>query len=119
MPNTENDDIEHQAILELEEDHWVSSKWNKPDAAEVSWLSSSQGEDSGSDDGSGGDEDSRDQFFQNDYVKKLWDTASLNTMQPGEVHEAMEGTNPELGLFHLFFSKTFLDTLWRWTNKLL
>jgi hypothetical protein len=95
----------------------VSSEWSQPDAAEVSDSSLLQGEDSGSDNGSVGEEDSWDQFTQNDYVKQLWDAADLNILQPEEVREAVEGTNPALGLFHWFLSKNLLDTVCRWTNE--
>jgi hypothetical protein len=117
MPGTNIDEDQYQAILELEQDRWVSSEWNQPDSHVVSESPSSPGEDISSDDGSGIEEDSRDQFSQNDYVKQLWDAADLHILQPGEVREAMGGSTPELSLFHLFLSRNFLDAVWRWTNE--
>ena len=53
MPGTNIDEDQYQAILELEQDRWVSSEWNQPDSRVVSESALSLGEDSSSDDSSG------------------------------------------------------------------
>jgi hypothetical protein len=74
---------------------------------------------SGSEDGSHRDEDIEMLMNRGDNpnVQQLWDGADLHILKPGEVRQAMAGESPQLALFSLFMTRTFLGAVWSWTNK--
>jgi hypothetical protein len=52
-------------------------------------------------------------------VKKLLQSSDLHILQRGRVCAAYDSEAWELNLFHLFFSKTFLEAVGEWTNEVL
>ena len=127
MPSVDDADLsQYQEVLALEQERWIAAEWNEPDTgiavvtpSSSSQPSLSQEQDSVSDGDSGTEEVTHvsGNQFTNLYNKKFLDSAELHILQPGEVVAVAEGNNPELGLFNLFMTKTFLDTVWRWTNE--
>jgi hypothetical protein len=127
MPSVDDADLsQYQEVLALEQERWIAAEWNEPDTgiavvtpSSSSQPSLSQEQDSVSDGDSGTEEVTHvsGNQFTNLYVKKILNSAELHNLQPGEVATVAEGDNPELGLFNLFMTKTFLDTVWRWTNE--
>jgi hypothetical protein len=93
-----------------------SIEWNEPE--EVSFtqqtLQDAMGDGSGSEDGSRRDEDSvpSSSRVDNPYVQQLWDRADLHILRPGDIRQS-----PQLALFNLFMTRTFLDAVWSWTNE--
>ncbi len=52
-------------------------------------------------------------------VKNLLDSAGLHFLQAGLVTSAYVGPDKELGLFHLFLTRNYLETVLMWTNEAL
>ena len=50
------------------------------------------------------------------YVRKQVTSAKLIVLQPQRVQQAYDRAGP-LGLFFLFLTKTFIKTIWGWTNQ--
>jgi hypothetical protein len=130
---SEPDDLsqQYQEVLELEQECWNFSEWCHPEQNSVTPLSSA---------GSAGDSDSSEDDeaeelngvegsespviststpYNNEYVRTLLDSADLCIMQPGLVNAAYESENKELGLFHLFLTQNYLETVCKWTNEVL
>ena len=102
----------------LEQDRWSFSEWTSaPVVAEVIDQDGLECYESGS----CSSESSQSVHLSsgNAYVKKLLQSADLHILQPGRVCAAYDSEARELNLFHLFFSKTFLEAVGEWTNEVL
>ena len=118
----DNEDLQqYESILALEQERWIPSEWNEPEEVSFTQHTSQDatGDSSGSEDGSRGGEDSvpSSSRVDNPYVQQLWDGADLHILRPGEVRQALAGESPQLALFNLFMTRTFLDAVWSWTNE--
>ncbi len=54
---------------------------------------------------------------ENTYVKMLQTKSKLILLQKAPAKRALEGPHEELGLFYLFFTLSFWETIRLWTNK--
>ena len=120
--NNDDDVEQYNPVLDLEQDEWNFADWRHPDSNNVSASSSDEdGDVSMGDEEVGSPEvaDSPQVVESNDYIRKLVQSTDLHTLQPGVVNAAYEGVNKELGLFHLFLSQNFLETVCRWMNEVL
>lgn len=118
----DNEDLQqYESILALEQERWIPSEWNEPEEVSFTQQTSQDatGDSSGSEDGSRGGEDSvpSSSRVDNPYVQQLWDGADLHILRPGKVRQAIAGESPQLALFNLFMTRTFLDAVWSWTNE--
>ena len=114
---------QYQAVLDLEQDRWDLSEWGCP-IAEGSSPPSSPSLSQGEDEESSESEEEPDggevcDPYDNCYVRKLRESADLHLLQPGAVYSAFDGDEKELGLFHLFLTKNYLETVCKWTNEVL
>jgi hypothetical protein len=111
---------QYQGVLELEQETWTLSKWRNPVAEGVSPSPSSpasQDEVSSLEEASDSEDGPGSCPYDNTYVKQLLESADLHILQPGAVNTAFEGAEKELGLFHLFFTKNYLETVCKWTTE--
>jgi len=53
----------------------------------------------------------------NDYVKSILQSANLHILQPTLVNNAYDSEDRKRNLFHLFFTKNYLETVCCWTAK--
>jgi hypothetical protein len=53
----------------------------------------------------------------NDYVRSILQSANLLILQPTLVNNSYDSEDRERNLFHLFFTKNYLETVCRWTAK--
>ena len=53
---------------------------------------------------------------QNEYIQELLQRTKLEILQKDKVMRAY-ASKKELGLFHLFLTKAFFESLRKWTNK--
>jgi hypothetical protein len=58
-----------------------------------------------------------DNPYDNAYVKRLLDIADLHILQPGEVNLAYGSSSKQLGLFRLFSTSNYVETVCKWTNE--
>lgn len=55
----------------------------------------------------------------NEYVRRLLRSADLKLLKPGLAYAAYDSEETEQNLFHLFFSKAYLERVCSWTNPVL
>jgi hypothetical protein len=119
MSQESDEALDLHPVEELEQE----DGWNFPD-----WTNSSPPIDVEEDDGlEGGDCDStstdsseRVNFTSgNEYVRRLLRSAELKLLKPGLAYAAYDSEEKEQNLFHLFFSKAYLERVCTWTNPVL
>jgi hypothetical protein len=62
-------------------------------------------------------EDKKEIDPKNEYIKMLRKQSKLVLLQKARAKKALRGPHEELGLFYLFFTMSFWDTIRLWTNK--
>jgi hypothetical protein len=65
------------------------------------------------------DADGTVKLVDNDYVNGILKSANLYILQLGQVSLAYNSSQRESDLFHLFFTKNFLETVCKWSNEAL
>jgi hypothetical protein len=63
------------------------------------------------------EEISDDTVVDNDYVRSILQLANLCILQPTLVNKVYDNEDRERNLFHLFFTKNYLETVCCWTAK--
>jgi hypothetical protein len=147
MSNPGNCDVSSfEHLLELEQDAWSFSQWRSPSVDVLQQLNSSSsppncavGSAHGKDDevdvevediddecsrpldevDDNADADGTVKLLDNDYVNGILKSADLHILQPGQVSSAYNSSWKESDLFHLFFTKNFLETICKWSNEAL
>jgi hypothetical protein len=123
---------EYQLALELEESHWNTSEWRNPDditrgcslSSSPLSVETSEGDSPVSIEAPDSDEEileeeevSDDTAVDNDYVRSILQSADLCILQSTLVNNAYNSEDRERNLFHLFFTKNYLETVCHWTAK--
>jgi hypothetical protein len=117
---------EYQLALELEQSHWSTSEWRNPDditrgcslSSSIPSVSTSKGNSLVSIEAPDSDEElleeeeiSDDTVVDNDYVRSILQLANLCILQPTLVNKVYDSEDRERNLFHLFFTKNYLETV--------
>jgi hypothetical protein len=147
MSNPGNCDVSSfKHLLELEQDAWSFSQWRSPSVYVLQQLDSSSsppncavGSAHGEDDevdvevediddecshpldevDDNADADGTVKLVDNDDMNGILKSADLHILQPGQVSLAYNSSHKESDLFHLFFTKNFLEIICKWSNEAL
>jgi hypothetical protein len=132
IPDSNNDPFD--SAPSFEQEAWLCSEWRHPsvDNFESEEVERSPGSNSPgdleleeSDLIDGAEEVDVDigpanaNVVDNAYITSILEPANLHILQPGQVSLAYHSEKLELNLFHLFFTKNYLETVCRWTNEVL
>jgi hypothetical protein len=116
----------------LEQLHWNTLEWRHPDditrgcslSSSPPSVATSEGDSPISIEAPDSDEElleeeeySDDTVVDNDYVRSILQSANLLILQPTLVNNSYDSEDRERNLFHLFFTKNYLETVCRWTAE--
>jgi hypothetical protein len=123
----ENDPSLLRSFMDLEQDHWSFSDWRSPgrsaDDEDTKRHSSDEEADNGARDNNASNEDGDGQQMEdpsdNQYIRRILNSADLHILRPGVVSNAYNSTERELSLLMLFFPNDYLTNVCGWTNEVL